>query len=85
MAYYSQAVESFKSPSDKQVYLEEIKQPMDLSTMQQKLPTYASITDFEVDLRLMLDNCMQFNGIGDAYYEVSARSDDAYGVLKLTR
>jgi hypothetical protein len=45
-----------------QGYYERIKNPMDLSTMRRRLPSYSSITEFEQDLTLIIDNCLKFNG-----------------------
>ncbi|WFC96745.1 hypothetical protein MBRA1_003407 [Malassezia brasiliensis] len=44
-------------------YYDEIKYPMDLSTIQRKLNdgAYATMGDFASDMRLMLANCRQFN------------------------
>ena len=44
-------------------YYDEIKHPMDLSTIQRKLNdgAYTTMGDFAADMRLMLANCRQFN------------------------
>lgn len=51
-------------------YLEEIKEPMDLSTMKAKLDIkqYQSPVEFEADFRLMLRNCYSFNPQGSQPY-----------------
>lgn len=43
-----------------------IKHPMDLSTVQKKLrnKSYATIQDFDEDMRLIWSNAMLFNGVG---------------------
>ncbi len=45
-------------------YYDEIKSPMDLSTMSRKLAShrYADIKDFSEDLKLIVKNCVKFNG-----------------------
>ncbi|KAK4991355.1 transcription initiation at TATA-containing promoter protein [Elasticomyces elasticus] len=45
-------------------YPDHIKNPMDLSTMEQKLKNnqYRSLDDFVADFQLMVDNCVYFNG-----------------------
>lgn len=43
-------------------YKEEISYPMDLSTIRSKLLKYKSVVEFEKDIRLMFENCIQFNG-----------------------
>ncbi|WFD03799.1 hypothetical protein MOBT1_002493 [Malassezia obtusa] len=47
-------------------YYDEIKHPMDLSTIQRKLNdgAYRVMGDFAADMRLMLANCRQFNPAG---------------------
>lgn len=44
-------------------YLEKIKKPMDLSTIEQKLnqSNYSDPAEFVADVRLMLDNCFTYN------------------------
>ncbi|KAI9090440.1 Bromodomain-containing protein [Phlyctochytrium arcticum] len=45
-------------------YLDVIKHPMDISTMERKLKQneYSSIEHFKNDMQLILDNCVTFNG-----------------------
>lgn len=43
-------------------YYTHIKTPMDLATMGQRLMVYPTITAFEQDLALIIDNCLKFNG-----------------------
>jgi hypothetical protein len=56
-------------PDVKELYLSEIKHPMDLSTMKKKMTSYRSLEEFEMDVKLMLSNCMTFNTSGH-YYDV---------------
>lgn len=50
------------------MYYEEIKRPMDLSTIDKKLKggEYVTMGDFAADMRLMFANCRQFNPAGTA-------------------
>ncbi|KAF7683486.1 SWR1 complex bromodomain subunit bdf1 [Astathelohania contejeani] len=52
-------------------YLSVIKTPIDLSTIRTKLisQNYDTISDFEADLRLMVNNCFTFNPKGSEIYE----------------
>ncbi|WFD44718.1 hypothetical protein MPSI1_003388 [Malassezia psittaci] len=58
-------------------YYDEIKHPMDLSTIQRKLQNseYITMHDFASDVRLMLANCRQFNPPGTlpAQFEAAVR------------
>ncbi|KAL0482918.1 histone acetyltransferase [Acrasis kona] len=51
-------------------YLDVIKEPMDLSTIQKKIKNsmYNSKEDFERDLRLMFNNCRIYNTDGTSVY-----------------
>jgi hypothetical protein len=44
-----------------------VTHPMDLSTIKRKLKQgeYADVTAFEMDVRLMFNNCRKFNPVGD--------------------
>ena len=44
-------------------YSKKIKEPMDLGTMRSKIGrSYATVDDFQADLRRIVDNCKKFNG-----------------------
>lgn len=45
-------------------YFEQIKHPMDLSTMEKKLTSdqYATVDEFTKDFKLIISNCITFNG-----------------------
>jgi len=49
-------------PAEMEGYHAYIKTPMDLSTMEARLASYHTITAFEKDLALILENCIKFNG-----------------------
>ena len=42
-------------------YFSKISHPMDLSTIGTKLPQYASLDEFDADVKLMIDNCLTYN------------------------
>lgn len=52
-----------------------ISQPMDLSTMKQKIDdgAYANLQDFMADFRLMCTNAMQYNHVDTVYYKASKK------------
>ena len=56
-------------------YFEIIKQPMDLSIIRRKLESdeYQSLTDFVSDVKLMFENCREYNGDSSAYGEAANR------------
>jgi histone acetyltransferase len=56
-------------------YYEVIKEPMDLSTMEQKLEAdqYESLEDFLYDSRLIFNNCRQYNNETTTYYKNATR------------
>ncbi|CAO3616923.1 unnamed protein product [Cunninghamella echinulata] len=51
-------------------YYDVIKNPMDLSKIKEKIDSksYSSLAEFEDDVRLMLNNCYQYNGPGSYAY-----------------
>lgn len=50
-------------------YYEIIKKPMDLLTMSKKVQqgNYKSLSEFELDFDLIINNCVEFNGLGNIY------------------
>ncbi|CDR37661.1 CYFA0S01e14400g1_1 [Cyberlindnera fabianii] len=52
-------------------YYEVIKEPMDLSTMEQKLENdhYGTMEEFVYDARLVFNNCRSYNGDNTTYYK----------------
>lgn len=64
----------FKEPVDHDEvadYYEVIKEPMDLSTMEQKLQAdlYENFEDFIYDARLIFNNCRKYNNDSTTYYK----------------
>ena len=52
-------------------YFKEIAHPMDLSTIRSKIGSeYNSFADFDDDVKLMLDNCVKYNGTGSDFTRV---------------
>lgn len=54
-----------------QDYYEVIKEPMDLSTMEQRLEAdaYTSVEQFLYDARLIFNNCRSYNNETTTYYK----------------
>ncbi len=48
-----------------------VKQPMDLSTVASKLPSYSSMDEFVRDLYLIVSNCKLYNAEGSEVYEMA--------------
>lgn len=59
-------------------YYEIIEEPMDLSTIEQKLDDskYTTLNDFNADMKLMFENCLDYNG-PDSMYTKMANSLEA--------
>jgi len=58
---------------DAPTYLDEIKHPMDFSTMQEKINKmqYDSFTKFEADFDLIINNCLNFNQKNSIFYKMA--------------
>ena len=56
-------------------YNKKIDEPMDFSTMRQKVAdfVYNDLDDFEKDFNLMIDNCLRFNSKHTMYYKAAAK------------
>ena len=61
------------SKDDVADYYDVIKEPMDLSTMEQKLEAeqYQTPEDFVKDARLIYDNCRKYNGETTSYAKMA--------------
>lgn len=59
-------------------YLDYIKQPMDFSTMRQKLKChkYFTLEDFEADFQLIINNCMTYNAKDTVFYRAALKMKD---------
>ncbi|XP_061770473.1 bromodomain-containing protein 1-like isoform X4 [Nerophis ophidion] len=64
-------------------YLEHIKQPMDLSTMRQRIDSqnYTNFDQFEMDFNLIIDNCMKYNAKDTYFYRAAVRFRDQGGAV----
>lgn len=64
-------------------YFDVIKQPMDLSSIGRKLDSdeYRSLADFVSDVRLMFENCREYNGDSSPYAEAADRLEQRIGHL----
>lgn len=60
-------------------YLDFIKQPMDFSTMRDKLDAghYPTVEAFEKDFHLMIQNCMTYNAQHTMYYKAAVKLRDS--------
>jgi len=58
---------------DAPTYLDEIKHPMDFSTMQEKINKmqYDSLSKFEADFELIINNCLSFNQKNSIFYKMA--------------
>lgn len=56
-------------------YLDVIKEPMDWTTMASKIDAYqySTVSDFQNDIHLVLDNSMKYNGVDTFYHRTAAR------------
>lgn len=61
-------------------YLTIIKQPMDLKTVQDKLTNglYANRHEFVKDVRLIVSNCLLYNGPDSPMGAIAKRFDSAF-------
>ncbi|XP_041651022.1 bromodomain-containing protein 1-like isoform X2 [Cheilinus undulatus] len=64
-------------------YLDHIKNPMDFSTMRQRIDAhnYRSFDEFEGDFNLIIDNCMSYNAKETFFYKAAQRMLDHGGVI----
>lgn len=63
------------NPAEVPGYDKVIKEPMDLSTMEEKLERdqYTTPVEFVNDLKLIWDNCKRFNGVNTVYYKAAVK------------
>jgi bromodomain-containing factor 1 len=61
-------------------YFKIIKRPMDLATIQDKLKmnSYENANEFEVDIRLMFNNCYKFNPEGQAVHQMGRQLETVF-------
>ncbi|XP_068162587.1 bromodomain-containing protein 1 isoform X2 [Antennarius striatus] len=64
-------------------YLDHIKNPMDFSTMRQRIDEqgYNNLEQFESDFNLIIDNCMKYNSKDTYFYRAAVRLRDQGGAL----
>ncbi|CAL8259975.1 unnamed protein product [Merluccius merluccius] len=64
-------------------YSEHIKQPMDLSTMRERIEGhhYSSLEALEEDFNLIISNCMTYNSHDSFFYKAAQRMQDHGGVI----
>ena len=75
--FHNPVSEGVKPPED---YREKIDNPMDLRTIKSKLVglKYESVCDLIDDVRLMLNNCINYNGPENDYYPYTKRISEAF-------
>lgn len=61
-------------------YYEIIEEPMDLSTIEQKLDDskYKSLSEFSSDMKLMFENCLEYNGSDSMYTKMANTLEAAF-------
>ncbi|XP_032222716.2 cat eye syndrome critical region protein 2 homolog [Nematostella vectensis] len=61
-------------------YHEIIENPMDLSTIEEKLDTskYATLDEFQSDMKLMFENCLEYNGPDSMYTKMGNTLEAAF-------
>lgn len=64
-------------------YLEHIKEPMDFSTMRNRVNShhYKNLDDFEADFNLIINNCMTYNAKETYFHRTAVRLRDHGGVI----
>lgn len=64
-------------------YADVVKEPMDLSTMRQKLENYEyqTLDDFQRDFILMISNCLAYNAKETVFYRAGVKLRDQGGAL----
>uniref|UniRef100_A0A3B3C8Y7 Bromodomain containing 1a n=1 Tax=Oryzias melastigma TaxID=30732 RepID=A0A3B3C8Y7_ORYME len=64
-------------------YLDHIKNPMDFSTMRQRIDAqcYNNLEQFEADFNLIVNNCLKYNSKDTYFYRAAIRLRDQGGVL----
>uniref|UniRef100_A0A3P9IM98 Bromodomain containing 1 n=1 Tax=Oryzias latipes TaxID=8090 RepID=A0A3P9IM98_ORYLA len=64
-------------------YLDHIKNPMDFSTMRQRVDAqcYNNLDQFEADFNLIVNNCLKYNSKDTYFYRAAVRLRDQGGVL----
>jgi bromodomain-containing factor 1 len=82
---YAHFVWPFLNPVDPEAlgiphYREQIKEPMDLSTIRKKMDfgEYSTVEEYESDFRLMLQNCFTFNAIGTEVYNLGKQLETLF-------
>ena len=71
-----------KHPEIKELYLEKVEKPMDFTTIESKIESYSSLTEFHNDLVLTFNNSIAFNGAESSYGKAARQMldklDDAF-------
>ncbi|XP_066526565.1 bromodomain and PHD finger-containing protein 3 [Hoplias malabaricus] len=64
-------------------YLEFVSEPMDFSTMREKLEAhkYCSVSDLEVDFNLMVSNCLRYNSTDTVFHKAAMQLREVGGTI----
>ncbi|KAF4094061.1 hypothetical protein AMELA_G00008910 [Ameiurus melas] len=64
-------------------YLEFVSEPMDFSTMREKLEAhkYCSVADLEADFNLMVSNCLRYNSSDTLFHKAAMQLKEVGGVI----
>ncbi|KAM9443865.1 bromodomain and PHD finger-containing protein 3 isoform 2-T2 [Clarias gariepinus] len=64
-------------------YLEFVSEPMDFSTMREKLEAhkYSSVADLEADFNLMVSNCLRYNSSDTVYHKAAKQLKEVGGAI----
>ncbi|XP_017580653.1 bromodomain and PHD finger-containing protein 3 isoform X1 [Pygocentrus nattereri] len=64
-------------------YLEFVSEPMDFSTMREKLEAhkYCSVSDLEADFNLMVSNCLRYNSTDTVFHKAAMQLREVGGAI----
>ncbi|MCI4390164.1 hypothetical protein PGIGA_G00119460 [Pangasianodon gigas] len=64
-------------------YLEFVSEPMDFSTMREKLEAhkYSSVADLEADFNLMVSNCLRYNSSDTVFHKAAMQLKEVGGAI----
>ena len=62
-------------------YSEYVQQPMDFSSMRDKLEKYCSVAEFTRDFELVMANCLSYNDSDTVYYKAAVQLRDEVSLV----
>lgn len=71
------------NPAEAPDYYQCVPQPMDFATMRKKIDNneYVNMTNFEEDFKLIVTNCIGYNGKGNVFYRAAIKLRDQGGSI----